>query len=113
MSRAVAMFSVLIWTTFALAQGASSGASAASLAQTSLAALTRGASVRDVTLMGTARHIEGSDDETGGVIAKAVVSGEARVDFSYVSGQRSEVRLNSTKGTAEKWSGPDGAKHDV
>jgi hypothetical protein len=114
MSRITVIACLLVFPAFLSAQrSVSNDPSAASLVQKSIAALSQGAQVRDVTLMGTARRIAGSDDETGGVIAKALQSGEARVDFNYTSGQRSESRVISPKGTHEQWSGPDGVRHAV
>ncbi len=86
---------------------------AVGLLSRSLQTLTSGVPVRDVTLMGTARRIAGSDDETGRVIAKAVASGETRVDYDYPSGTRSESRMTSATGAIESWSGPDGTKRGV
>jgi hypothetical protein len=63
--------------------------------------------------MGTARRIAGSDDETGQIVAKAVSTGETRVDYDYASGKRSESRITSAAGAIESWSGPDGVTHSV
>jgi hypothetical protein len=75
--------------------------------------LTGGAQVNDVTLTGTARRIAGSDDETGTAVLKALATGEARVDLSFPSGQRSETRANSDKGPVGNWIGPDGTPHPI
>jgi len=69
--------------------------------------------INDVTLTGRARRIAGSDDETGTAVVKALATGEARMDFSFPSGQHSEVRTNSEKGPAGKWSGRDGTAHTI
>jgi hypothetical protein len=61
-----------------------------------------------VTLTGTARGIAGSDNETGTVVLKALATGEARADFTYPSGLRSEVQANSSQGPVGSWSNPDG-----
>jgi hypothetical protein len=69
-------------------------------------------SISDVTLTGTARRIAGSDDETGSVVLKAIGTGQSRIDFSFASGQSSEVRSISSDGIPEgNWSGPDGTTH--
>jgi hypothetical protein len=81
------------------------------LLQQSLAALAGAKSVADVTLTGTARRIAGSDDETGTAVLKALATGEARMDFSSPSGQRSEARTNSNNVPAGTWTGPDGKAH--
>jgi hypothetical protein len=67
--------------------------------------------VNDVTLTGTARRIAGSDDETGTAVLKALRTGEARIDLTFSSGQRSEVRGNSVNGPVGSWTGPDGVSH--
>jgi hypothetical protein len=86
---------------------------AAAMLASSLRALTKGEPLRDVTLMGTARRIAGSDDETGQVTAKAMATGETRVDYQYPSGRHSDSRITSATGAVESWSGPDGSKHGV
>jgi hypothetical protein len=67
--------------------------------------------LHDTTLTGTARRIAGSDDESGTAVLKALATGEARMDFSFPSGQRSEVRTNSNSVPAGTWTGPDGKSH--
>jgi hypothetical protein len=66
-----------------------------------------------VTLAGTVRRIAGSDDETGNVTLKALITGEARMDSSFASGQRSEVRAELSSGPAGNWTGPDGTLHQA
>src|SRR5258708_32721173 len=70
-------------------------------------------SVTDVTVAGTARRISGSDDETGDVTVKALISGESSFVFSYPSGQLSETRTNTTKGPIGQWIGSDSKPHAV
>jgi hypothetical protein len=69
------------------------------------------ASISDVTLTGTVRRIAGSDDETGTAVLRALATGEARMDFSFPSGQRGEVRATSNNVPAGTWTGPDGKAH--
>jgi hypothetical protein len=78
------------------------------LLQRALGVLAGTAPLADVTLTGTARRVAGSDDETGTAVLKALATGEARMDFSFPSGQRSEVYANSDQGPVGSWSGPDG-----
>jgi hypothetical protein len=100
-----------------------------------LAALTGGAPVTDITLMGTVRRIAGSDDETGTAAIKATVLGDSRLDFSFPSGTRSEIRNHAATPLADSqppdlaadlaqinmqsvqsvgsWSGPDGIAHGI
>jgi hypothetical protein len=81
------------------------------LLQRALAAMTGGAALRDVVITGTARRIAGSDDETGTATLKALPTGESRIDLSFPSGTRTEVRANSDANPAGHWSGPDGTPH--
>ncbi len=75
--------------------------------------MTGGLPISDVTLQGTARRIAGSDDETGTAVLKALATSEARIDLSFPSGARSEVRANSDTGPVGSWSGADFAKHPI
>lgn len=79
-----------------------------SFVQISAASLTRGVSIADITLTGTAHRFDGSMDETGTVVFKALATGEASTEFSYPSGTRSEVRANSSQGPVGTWSKADG-----
>lgn len=85
---------------------------AISLLHQSLAALTGGQPVTDVTLSGTVRRIAGSDDETGTAILKAASNGSARLDFNFSSGPYSET-ANFFSSPAGSWSGPDGVSHSI
>jgi len=78
------------------------------VAQT-LAAITGGATVRDITFQATATYIAGSDQESG--TARLVARGhqESRVVLSLDGGERKEVR----QGIAGTWTGPDGQAHSV
>jgi len=89
-------------------QTASTSVPASSLVRQAVGALAATTSIADVTLTGTARRLAGSDDETGTVILGALATGEARADFTFPSGPRSEVYANSDKGPVGSWSGPDG-----
>jgi len=75
------------------------------------AALSGTATLFDVTLTGTARHIAGSDDESGTGILKALASGAGRTDMSLPSGTHSEVQNCLTASPTGTWSGPDGISH--
>lgn len=87
---------------------------AATLLAQSLAALTGGVTVSDVTLNGTAQSIIGSDDESGTVILKALATGQSRMDLSLPNGNRNEIysfdSYNSPIGT---WMGSDGVEHPI
>src|SRR3989441_3183293 len=83
------------------------------LLQRAYAALSGGQAISDVTLTGTARRVAGSDDETGTAILKALATGASRLDHSFPSGQRSEVRNTSANPPAGSWSGPDRISHAI
>jgi hypothetical protein len=72
--------------------GAQSADQAIGLLQESVKALTGGSTVTDVALSGNSRRIAGSIDETGAVLLRATSVGDSRIDFSYPSGNRSEIR---------------------
>jgi hypothetical protein len=80
------------------------------LLQKSLAALTGSQSITDITLSGTARHIAGSDDETGTATYQAI-SGANRLDLTLAGGSRSQIVNSTTDPPAGSWSGPDGVSH--
>jgi hypothetical protein len=111
-SRTAFVFFTLSWffsTSLCAQQSTSANVQASQWVHQSSAALNpTGAPIRDVTLTGSAHRIAGSDQETGTVVLKALATGEARADFSYPSGPRSEVYGNSDKGPVGGWSGPDG-----
>jgi hypothetical protein len=86
---------------------------AAALLQQSLAALSGGHPLTDVTLSGTARSIAGSDDESGTVVVKALAGTGTRLDLTLPSGSRSEIRNTSSVPVVGSWSGPDGVSHLV
>jgi hypothetical protein len=94
-------------------QAAASSSQANALLQQSLAALTGGHPLTDVTLSGTARRIAGSDDESGTAVLKAIAAGASRMDLTLPGGNRSEVLNTSTTDPAGAWSGPDGVSHSI
>lgn len=87
--------------------------SAPALLQKSLAALVGNTTVSDVTLTGTARHIAGSDDESGAATVKILASTGCRMDLTLPSGPLTEVYSTSASGPSGSWSGPDGAAHPI
>src|SRR5438445_6471880 len=97
---------LLTFPNLAVSQQASVPASsnstqAATLLTQSAAALTGSVALSDVTLSGTARRIAGSDDESGSVVLTA--SGSSKLALSFASGNRAEVRTNSSSGPAGSW----------
>lgn len=83
---------------------------AVTLLQQSLAALTGGRPITDITLSGTARRIAGSDDESGTATLKAI-PGASLLILSLSGGARSEIVNFTTAPAAGSWSGPDGVSH--
>lgn len=94
MPRFIFTASLLICTVSAVAATApASDPFAITLAQQSVAALTGGAPVADVTLNANVTSILGSDYESGTATFKAKGKSESRVDLSLdTSGARSDVR---------------------
>jgi len=92
-------------------QTTASNPQALAFLQKSLAALTGGQSLTDVTLSGTARRIAGSDNDTGPAVFKALAPGASRIDLSLSSGPRWELANATTATPVGAWSGPDGISH--
>lgn len=90
-----------------------SSSQALTLLQNSLAALTGGQSITDITLSGTARRIAGSDDESGTATVKALAGTGTRIDLTLPSGSRSELRNTSGAAPVGSWSGPDAVSHSI
>ena len=110
---AASLSCILLVSPSLIAQQSTASQQGAILLQRAHAAMTRGAAVSDVTLTGTARRIAGSDDETGTATLKALATGESRIDLSFPSGPRAEVRADSANGPAGKWTAPDGSSHAI
>jgi len=115
--RSARFVSLLVLIAFAKSataqQATASSPQATALLQKSLAALSGGHPLDDVTLSGTAQRIAGSDDESGTVILKALPTGESRMDLTFPSSLRSEIRANSSTGPVGAWSASDGTLHPI
>jgi hypothetical protein len=113
MHRLAVIALLLLSAACALAQVTQSTSSsdplAVSLAQKSVAALTGGASVSDVTLSANVTSILGSDNESGTGTFTAKGLRESRMDLSLSGGTRSEVRNIANGGPAGAWSRNGGA----
>jgi hypothetical protein len=83
------------------------------LLQSALAALGANTAIADVSLLGTAHYIAGSDDETGTATLKALAGGSSRVDLNLSGGTRTEIDTSASGTSAGTWSGPDGLSHDI
>jgi hypothetical protein len=79
---------------------------ALSYAAQSIAALTGGNSITDVTLTGSATWTSGSDTETGDATLLASGTAESRMDLGLSSGTRTEIRDSQTGTTLGKWITP-------
>jgi hypothetical protein len=80
---------------------------AVTLAARSIAALTGGAPIRDVTLTGNVTW-GGGDSETGTFTLKALGNSESRMDLALASGTRTEIRDAQTGIPSGKWIAPTG-----
>jgi hypothetical protein len=94
-------------------QAATPSPQATTLLQQTLAALSGGHPISDVTLSGTARRIAGSDDESGTVVLKALAADASRMDLTLPGGNRSEVIGPSSADPVGSWSGPNGVFHPI
>ncbi|HMH06244.1 MAG TPA: hypothetical protein VK579_06135 [Terriglobales bacterium] len=86
---------------------------ALSLVAKSMAAMTGGISIIDVTLNANVAGLIGSDIETGTAILSAKGTGESRVDFQLNSGNRSELRNTLTGLPQGTWTGPKTASTPI
>jgi hypothetical protein len=80
-----------------------SNSQAVSYAAQSIAALTGGNAVSDVTLTGTVTWTAGSDTETGTATLLALGNGESRMNLALSAGTRAEIRDASTGTPLGKW----------
>lgn len=88
---------------------ASSDLLAVSLAQKSMAAMTAGLAITDVTLNANVMSIIGSDSETGTATLMAKGTTESRIDLGLSGGTRSEVRNTSNGLPVGEWQNNNGA----
>ena len=110
MYRLAVAVSLLISAVCAVGQNPqSSDLFAVSLAQKSVAALTGGLPVGDVTLNASVISILGSDNETGTGTFTAKGLSESRVGLNLSGGTRSEVRNIGNSGPAGAWARNGGA----
>jgi hypothetical protein len=85
---------------------------AASIMQQSIAALTAGAPVNDVTMTGTIT-ISGIASGTGTITFVATSSGQGSMSIALPSGTRTEIRSDSSGSQTLNVTGPDGVPHAV
>jgi hypothetical protein len=82
---------------------------ALTFAAQSIAALTGGNPISDLTITGSVTWIAGSDEETGSATLLALGTGESRVDLGLTNGTRTEIRDAQTGTPLGKWIAPSGA----
>jgi hypothetical protein len=115
--RSARFVSLLVLITFARSataqQAPALAPQATALLQQSLAVLSGGHPLTDVTLSGAARRIAGSDDESGTAVLKALAAGASRMDLTLPGGNRSEVLNTSSAQPSGAWCGPDGVSHPI
>jgi len=94
---AVALPPFLLAASLALGQNPpASDPQALTFAAQSIAAMTGGATISDVTLAGNAVRIAGSDKEVGTVTLMGRGTGESRVDMDFKSSMRSDIRNDNS-----------------
>jgi hypothetical protein len=109
---AMGVFACFLFSISLSGQQASGTLSQASLyLQKSYSQLVGNTSISDITLMGSVRRVAGSDDETGSAMLKAAANGSSRLDFSFASGNSSEISSLFAASPVGSWSGPDNAPH--
>ncbi len=74
----------------------------------SMATLTGGVSIRDVTLTGTATWVAGSERETGAATLVGLGPNESHIELAFSSGTRTEIRDAQTGIARGKWTTPSG-----
>ena len=104
---ALFLFSIPI----ALQAVATKDATAASLLQAAVSALTKGTNVTDVTLTGTATRTYGSDVQTGVVTLMALGGRASSVSLELSGGSRTQTINQLQAVPAGQHSGPDGTLH--
>lgn len=113
-SAASVLLFTLVSCHFSAAQSTpTSDPSAVAVATKSLAALTGGQPVSDVTLTGTASWTAGSDSATGAVTLRAKGASESRIDLALSKGGRSEVRNGQLGTSAGAWRDSDNVVHAI
>ena len=105
----VSLLTVLV-TTLSAQTSPVSDPQALSLAAKSVAAMTGGNSIGDISLSGNVTWMAGSDTETGIGTFRAKGTGEGRVDLNLSGGQRNEIRNNLSGIPRGSQTGKDGVK---
>jgi hypothetical protein len=85
---------------------------ALALAGQSIAALTGGNSISDITLSGNVTW-NGVGTETGNITLKALGNGESRIDLALTDGTRTEIRDAQTGIALGQWINPDATSGSI
>jgi hypothetical protein len=110
---AVALTFALVISPLWAATAPTSDPQAVAFAAKSIAAMTGGSAIADVTLSGNVTRIAGSDQQTGTATLTAKGFAESRLDLALSGGSRSEARNASAGPNVGNWLGPDGVIHAV
>jgi hypothetical protein len=86
---------------------------AITMAAQSVAGLTGGSAILDVTLSGNAAWTQGSDQQSGSITLLAKSFSESRVDMNLSNGTRSEIRNANGDPNEGNWIGIDGVVHVI
>ena len=95
------------------AQTPPSDPQALALAAQSVAAMTSGTTISDITLSGTVVRTVGSDQQSGTATLLAKGFGESRVDLNLSAGNRSEIHNVNGNPNEGNWIGPDGSVNAI
>jgi hypothetical protein len=101
-------FSVVFFTCFVSAQNQppASNSQAVAYSTQSMAAITGGARISDVTLTGSVTW-NGGETDTGAATLRALGTGESRMDLALSSGTRTEIRDAQTGTPVGRWINPN------
>ena len=81
--------------------------------QQALSALNGSTATRDVTLIGSANYVAGSDNETGTATWRPSQRALAGWSLTLPSGPRGQLRDLTANPPTGTWSGPDGTSHSI
>jgi hypothetical protein len=118
--RSFAFALVVLSCVFALPTSAQQGPTAATqnpqavaLATKSVALLSGGGQIADITLTGTATRVAGSDTGSGTVTLKALGTSNSRMDLSLSDGTFSELRTGQSGAPQGQWLAPSGSYNSM
>ncbi len=86
---------------------------AATLASQTLHAMAGGTAISDITMVGSATYIAGSDQETVSIVLMGLGTTSSSVKLNLASGPVTEVRNYSTAARSAAWIDQDGTAHPI